>query len=82
MNFLLLAGRTLKKWWMLFAHALGWVNTRILLSIFYLIILAIPAIILRLLRRDPLRRSFHNGVTYWQEKPQLDHSMDRAKRQF
>ncbi len=48
--------RNVKKWWMAFARALGWLNARLLLTVFYFVILGIPALILRLLRKDPLHR--------------------------
>jgi len=43
-------------WWMKLAHVLGWINTRILLSIvFFLIFLPVGAM-LRLLGKDPMSR--------------------------
>lgn len=43
--------------WMTIGHYLGWINTRIILSImFYLVILPFGTI-LRLLGKDPMRRS-------------------------
>jgi hypothetical protein len=82
MRYLAALGRALKKWWMLFAHALGWLNTRVLLSVFYLVILSLPSLILRLLRKDPLRRAFRTEGSYWQDKAPLEHTLDRARRQF
>lgn len=74
--------RKLNSWWMTFAHALGWVNTRILLTVFYFVILAIPALILKLIRKDLLRRAFEDRASYWDDKPVIKHSLEQAKHQF
>ncbi len=71
-----------KKWWMAFASALGWFNTRLILTFFYLFVLSIPALILKLLRKDLLDRRFSNAETYWSKKTPLEHTSDEAKRQF
>ena len=72
----------LKRWWMLFASALGWVNTRVLLTIVYCTIFAVGAAILRLLGKDPLARNFHHGPSYWLDREKADDSLERAKHQF
>jgi uncharacterized membrane protein YfcA len=41
-------------WWR-FAQVLGWINTRILLSAFFLLILTPVGLLMRLIGRDPLR---------------------------
>lgn len=43
--------------WMTVGHALGWINSRIILGIAFLVIILPTAIVLRLARRDPLARS-------------------------
>jgi hypothetical protein len=43
-------------WWMKLAHVLGWINTRILLSLIFFLIFSPVALILRLLGKDPMRR--------------------------
>ena len=45
-----------RRAWMGLAHALGWVNTRILLSVVFLLVLTPVGVALRLLGWDPLRR--------------------------
>lgn len=44
--------------WMLAGHALGWINTRILLGIVYYALLTPIGAIMRLSGRDPMRRVF------------------------
>jgi hypothetical protein len=48
--------RPVHHWWMKLAHILGWINTRILLSLVFFCILLPVSLILRLLGKDPLRR--------------------------
>ena len=49
-------------WW-LFAQALGWINTRILLTAFFVAVLTPVGILMRLLGRGPLRAS--PSATTW-----------------
>jgi hypothetical protein len=73
---------TLKRWWMAFASALGWVNTRVILTVVYLTLFALGAVVLRLLGKDLLSRKYHAGPTYWIKKDKTDDSLERAKHQF
>ncbi len=41
--------------WMKFAFVLGWINTRIILGLFFYIILTPGSIVMRLMRRDALK---------------------------
>jgi len=63
--------QSIKKGWMAFAHTLGRINTTILLTIFYFVLVGIYAIvigvpkrIIQILRKQP--------TTYW-----LDHKAGR-----
>ena len=53
--------QVLKRGWMKFAAALGWFNTRLLLTIVYVFLFGIAAIILKILRKDLLRRKSTPG---------------------
>jgi hypothetical protein len=44
--------------WMAVGHALGWVNTRILLGIVFYGIVTPMGLVMRLAGRDPMRRGF------------------------
>lgn len=72
----------LKKKWMTFARAIGWFNTRLMLIIIYFIVLAIPALLLKIIRKDLLDRKFSARSTYWIEKEKIIHTIEQAKRQF
>lgn len=73
----------LKFWWMKFAHAVGWFNTRLLLTIVYFVIFALGAIILKLIRKDLLNRRWNTASpTYWNEKAASQQSLENARHQF
>ena len=43
--------------WMLVGHGLGWINSRVILGIAFLMVILPTAIAMRLARRDPLARA-------------------------
>lgn len=49
-------------WWR-FAQAMGWVNSRVLLTAFFFVVLTPVGIIMRLLGRNPLRAP-HSATTW------------------
>ncbi|CAK8723315.1 SxtJ [Candidatus Electronema halotolerans] len=51
----------LNRAWMFLGHILGWINTRIILGIVFLLIFTPTALVFRLLGKDPMRRSFAIG---------------------
>src|SRR5215510_9199753 len=56
--------------WMLIGEALGWVNTRIILSVIFYGLVTPMGIIMRRFGRDPMQRRFEPGVaTYRVPKP-------------
>jgi len=57
-------------YWMLFAKALGWVNTRILLSLMYFVIFTPFRIISVVIGKDMLDRKIEKDKdSYWQISP-------------
>ena len=52
----------LHRVWMAVGETLGWINTRILLSVVFYGIVAPMGIIMRRLRRDPMHRRFDPGA--------------------
>lgn len=73
----------LKFLWMKFAHALGWLNTRILLTIVYVLLFIIPALVLKIIRKDLLSKNFNpSAQTYWTFKERTEHTVENAKHQF
>jgi len=74
--------QSLKKFWLAFAYAFGRFNTRLLLTIVYFSIIALPAIVLMLIRKDLLDRRFNNKSSYWTKKELIKHTLDEARHQF
>ena len=76
-------GKFLFKGWMAFAHALGWVNTRILLIVFFFLVITPVAVVLRLLGKDPISwRLEPEAETYWKPKEQEPFDPRSYLRQF
>lgn len=48
--------------WMRFANVLGWINTRIILSLIFFLVVLPTGLIMRL-SRDPMRRKWDKAVT-------------------
>jgi len=57
--------RPVFKIWLKIAHALGWFNTQLLLSIVFILIFIPIGLIMRLLRKDPMNRKLQPEGTYW-----------------
>ncbi len=50
--------------WMSLGHALGWVNSHLILGLVYLLVLQPIAAVMRTLGHDPLRRRRHAQASY------------------
>lgn len=68
--------------WKKFAHGLGIVNTKILLTITYMVIIAIAAILARLVGADLLDRRMKPKPSYWHDREDLDVDLETCRRQF
>jgi hypothetical protein len=67
--------------WMALGHALGWINSRILLSIVFYGVVTPMGFVMRLFGHDPMRRGFDRTVpTYRIEREPRDGS--HMRRQF
>ena len=52
------------KVWMALGHVLGWINSRIILGLVFLVILQPIALIMRVFSYDPLRKKKSNRKSY------------------
>jgi len=68
--------------WKAFAHALGIVNTKILLTLTYFIVVAIAAIIGWIARADLLDRRMKPQASYWRERHPVHDTLETCRRQF
>ena len=57
------------KAWMKLGHILGWVNSRIILGLVFLVVLQPIALIMRILGHDPLRTKKFSQKSYREIKP-------------
>ena len=49
--------------WMALGHALGWINTRVVLGLIFFGLITPMGLVLRLARRDPMQRTFDPDAT-------------------
>ncbi len=69
--------------WMLFAFALGWINTRVILGVFFYLVMTPLGIILRLTGKDLLDESIDkNAATYWIKRERSAFDRKRLERLF
>jgi hypothetical protein len=59
--------RPVNRVWWRFAQALGWFNARVILSVFFALVLTPAGLLMRIARRDPLRAS--GAHTNWTPYP-------------
>ena len=56
------------KFWMKLGHILGWINSKIILGVVYMIVLLPIAFIMRLIGHDPLRTKRKGEKTYREKR--------------
>ncbi|MDT7542129.1 MAG: hypothetical protein QOE33_2033 [Acidobacteriota bacterium] len=76
------AARAFHTGWMKFAYALGWVNSRVLLTILFYLVFAPYGFVSRLFGRDPLRRRVKSGDTYWTTRKTTRQTTEQFERLF
>ena len=65
------------KCWMALGHALGWVNSHIILGLVFIVVLQPIAYIMRLTGYDPLRRRLNDEKSYRENRQ--DHHTDLTR---
>lgn len=75
-------GSVLYKWWMLLARGLVFVNTRVILTLFFVIVIGPVALILKILGKDFLERKIDSSPSYWKSREMAEHTLENASRQF
>lgn len=76
------ASRAFHTGWMRFAAVLGWINSRILLSVVFYGLLTPTGLVRRLLGRDPLDRRGPSRPSYWNPRTKTRQSKEQFERQF
>ena len=75
-------GSKLYAGWMLFAKALAFVNTRVLLTLVYALVIGPISLFLRIFGKDSLERKFDPSNSYWKRRETASHTIKHAARQF
>jgi hypothetical protein len=66
------------RFWMALGHALGWVNSHVILGLVFIFVLQPIAYLMRLFGHDPLRRKKHLGnQSYREERKSLQVDFNR-----
>jgi hypothetical protein len=69
--------------WMTLAFALGWINTRVLLGVFFYVVLTPIGLVLRLTGKDLLNeRIDRSAATYWKKRDHAAFNPKQCERQF
>ena len=69
--------------WMTMAQVLGWISTRIVLSIFFYLVLAPGGLLMRLLGKDILdKRVDKSATTNWRQRPSKAFDPKRMENQI
>jgi Saxitoxin biosynthesis operon protein SxtJ len=76
------AARAFHKGWMKFAVALGYVNSRVLLTILFYGVFVPYGFVSRLFGRDPLGRREAGKETYWTTRKATRQSAEQFERLF
>ena len=81
--------RTVKKafkmaWarWKKAAAIVGRFQTRILLTVFYVLVVGPASLIAKLFRHDPLNRRIDKDADYWKDHDATGSDLERARHQF
>ncbi len=65
------------KWWMALGHALGWINSHIILGLVFLVVLQPIAFFMRLSGYNPLRKNLIDQNSYRENKK--NHPIDLTR---
>ena len=67
--------------WMKIGHALGWVNTRIILGLLFYVIVLPMGLIMRLLGNDPMSRKLDKSISSYRIKS-ISEPKDRLEKPY
>jgi uncharacterized membrane protein HdeD (DUF308 family) len=76
------AARVFHTAWMRFASALGYVNSRVLLTLMYYLVLTPYSFVMRLAGRDALRRRGGRSDSYWIARKTTRQTREQFERLF
>ena len=73
--------RTTHRIWMTVGHALGWVNSRILLGVIFWVLIVPAGLLMRLSGKDPMARRFDKAATSYRT-PSSQRGIDQMESPF
>lgn len=69
--------------WMRLAEVLSWVSTRVILGLFFYLVLTPIGLAARLVRKDPLDLAWKDGQpSYWKDKDLVAETLERYEKQY
>lgn len=68
-------------YWMKFAHALGWLNVRIILGLLYYLVFTPFGLLLRLFGKNPIGFKYDDN-TYWIKRKSTSFSKEDFRKQY
>lgn len=69
--------------WMKLAEGMGWVMTRVILSVFYYLVLTPFGLVRRVMGQPPLDTAWHDGkATYWIDKEPVEPTIERYAKRY
>lgn len=71
-----------RRAWMRLAAVLGFINTRILLTVVYAALITPLALLMRLFGRRPISLATENPASYWRRRRADEFTAGRMERQF
>ncbi|MBP1691437.1 MAG: hypothetical protein H6Q32_789 [Bacteroidetes bacterium] len=75
--------RPIFRVWMKFAFVLAWINTRLILGVFFYLILTPTGLLMRLFGKELLDVRFDRaGTSYWKKRDHAGFDRKRSERQF
>jgi hypothetical protein len=75
--------KPIHRYWMKFAHYLAWLNTRILLGLFYYLVITPVGVIMRLFGKDFIDEKIDRKTrSYWAIREKAETTKDRYERLF
>jgi len=75
--------RPIFNMWMKLAFVLAWINTRLILGVFFYLILTPTGLLMRLFGKELLDVTFDRTcTTYWRKRDQAGFDRKRCERQF
>ncbi len=72
----------LKRWWLRFAKGLAVVNTAVLLTIAYVLVIGPLSLFIRILGKDFLQLKNASRASFWRDREETNDTLDTAERQF